>query len=104
MEKYPSPCDTCQKNEAGCLGVKCQRWITRYRYRQKQINAVAMRMARPNKSKKYFCYSHPDEVREFLQKGPCVDCKAESVCSVPCAYYWQWWDARMAVARKKVGL
>lgn len=39
---YPSPCDKCPKDGTGrCNYQRCQPWLTRYRYRQKQINAYA---------------------------------------------------------------
>lgn len=102
MDKYPSPCEKCEKNSTKCIG--CDAWRIRYRYRQKQINAMARRLVQPVVNKNYFCYSHPDDVREFLQRGPCVDCKAEQLCSIPCRAYWQWWDMRMAYMRRKLGL
>ena len=40
---YPSPCDKCASNKNGACNRfrHCGRWLTRYRYRQKQINAYA---------------------------------------------------------------
>lgn len=41
---YPSPCDTCGKAEQcqkNGWWRDCGPWLTRYRYRQKQINAWA---------------------------------------------------------------
>lgn len=40
---YPSPCLTCKYDKNGhCPRYKkCNKWLTRYRYRQKQINAHA---------------------------------------------------------------
>ena len=44
MREYPSPCDKCKHND-GCRNyMTCQRWLTRYRYRQKQINAYAKKV------------------------------------------------------------
>lgn len=102
MDKYPSPCDKCEK--VCTRGYGCEDWKIRYRYRQKQINAMARRLVRPEKNRKFFQYSHPDDVREFLQRGPCVDCKAEQLCNIPCGSYWKWWDMRMAYMKRRLGL
>lgn len=42
MVDYPSPCDKCTKKR--CNYMQCQPWLTRYRYRQKQINAYAKKV------------------------------------------------------------
>lgn len=42
MANYPSPCEKCTKNY--CDYTRCQPWLTRYRYRQKQINAYAKKV------------------------------------------------------------
>lgn len=100
--KYPSPCDTCQKT---CPGRGCEAWLIRYRYRQKQINAFAERLYKKRQARvEIFRYSHPDEVRRYIANGPCVGCKAEHVCDTPCPRYADWWDLRMEIARKKVGM
>ena len=43
---YPSPCEKCRKNKNGSCAVfrSCSEWLTRYRYRQKQINAYAKKV------------------------------------------------------------
>ena len=41
---YPSPCDECKEKDYCKRYRKCQRWLTRYRYRQKQINAYAKKV------------------------------------------------------------
>jgi len=43
MSSYPSPGEKCnQANHGACNCFRrCSRWLTRYRYRQKQINAYA---------------------------------------------------------------
>lgn len=51
-----------------------------------------------------FYYPHPEDVRRYLTQGVCGGCWAEGFCRKPCPAYWQWWDARMAVARKLCGL
>lgn len=47
-----------------------------------------------------FYYPHPEALRRYLTQGVCGGCWAEAFCHSPCQAYWQWWDARMAVARK----
>lgn len=46
MSKYPSPCDKCKNDVNGtCNRYKeCSKWLTRYRYRQIQINAYAKKV------------------------------------------------------------
>ena len=42
---YPNPCDKCQHDKNGACSIydRCEKWLTRYRYRQKQINAYAVK-------------------------------------------------------------
>ena len=42
MKNYPDPCKGC-KNKV-CNYKKCQPWLTRYRYKQKQINGYAKKV------------------------------------------------------------
>lgn len=46
MSKYPSPCDKCKYDKNGACDIfrSCNKWLTRYRYRQKQINAYAKKV------------------------------------------------------------
>ena len=45
MRAYPSPCDKCPKDGTNkCHYKECQPWLTRYRYKQKQINAYAKKV------------------------------------------------------------
>lgn len=43
---YPDPCLKCEKNNGGTCNRynKCYKWLTRYMYRQKQINAYAKKV------------------------------------------------------------
>ena len=43
---YPDPCLSCKYDiEGSCKRYKkCGSWLTRYRYRQKQINAYAKKV------------------------------------------------------------
>jgi len=100
---YPSPCDTCQNPCTG--GYGCTDWQIRYRYRQKQINAYARKLYQSQEGKTTkFVYEHPDSVRRYLRISPCAACKAEAVCDTPCPAYIRWYDMRMAVARRRLGL
>lgn len=102
-DRYPSPCDSCEKNNTRCIG--CEDWKIRYRYRQKQINAFAKKLfSRGEKGRESFCYSHPDQVRRYVGTHPCKGCGLEKDCDTPCGRYLHWYDLRVEIARKKVGL
>lgn len=102
MMNYPNPCDKCER--AKCIAGGCAEWKTRYRYRQKQINAHTRKMFRGKEPRirEKFLYEHPDAIRRYLENGPCKGCNAEAVCDTPCPAYLRWWDARMEQIRKKV--
>ena len=102
-DKYPSPCEKCDKEPTCWHG--CEAWMIRYRYRQKQINAYARRfqpvkLPDPNK----FTYAHPDETERYLRTSPCESCSAVQSCDTPCKVYLGWYNARMELVRKKAGL
>lgn len=99
---YPSPCDCCQKES--CPGMSCSDWLTRYHYRQKQINAMALRIARGEASVKtnVWILMHPDEYRAYLKVNPCDGCFAKDLCDTPCQRYLLWYDARMEQTRKRI--
>lgn len=42
MSNYPSPCDKCTHKT--CNYLTCQPWLTRFYYKQKQINAYAKKV------------------------------------------------------------
>ena len=44
MANYPSPCIGCKRENDCHHYQKCQKWRTRYLYRQKQINAYAKKV------------------------------------------------------------
>ena len=46
MANYQSPCDKCKYDKNGACERfrRCAKWLTRYRYRQKQINAYAQKL------------------------------------------------------------
>lgn len=44
MANYPDPCKGCKRENSCNYYQKCQKWRTRYLYRQKQINAYAKRV------------------------------------------------------------
>lgn len=100
---YPSPCDGCQRP---CNYTTCPDWLIRYRYRQKQINGYAKKLGQLVKTKKRekFVYRHPDEAKRYLKTSPCDNCNAKDVCDTPCSAYLTWYNARVALARKRVGV
>ena len=106
--KYPCPClkcdrEYCKKN--GTSYKECAAWLTWFRWWWKRFHSVLTvtpQKIQPQADK--FCYSHPDTVRRYLIAGPCKGCKAEKVCDVPCQNYLRWYDARMRIVRKKVGV
>ena len=104
MCNYPNPCDSCEK---GCNGGNgCIAWEMRFRTIWKQFNSYQIRQYRKQEQerKKKFSYEHPDIIKKYLDEGPCKGCEFELLCDVPCSAYYHWWDARMAIIRKKLGM
>lgn len=98
---YPNPCDTCDRAE-NCNG--CDAWRTRVRTIWKQFNNYNIRQYKKQEKSKNFVYEHPDMIKKYLDEGPCKGCEFELLCDVPCNAYWRWWDARMAILKKKYGM
>lgn len=98
---YPSPCDSCTE----CTGTRgCDAWKMRFRTIWKQFNSYQIRQYKKQQTKNTkFCYEHPDIVRNYLKNGPCKGCEFEVLCDVPCAAYYHWWDAKMAVLKERYG-
>ena len=98
---YPNPCDTCEE----CTRPNgCDAWKMRVRTIWKQFNSYPARIYKARKTaQKTFAYEHPDLLKRYLDNGPCKGCEFELLCDVPCTAYWGWWDARMAVLKKKYG-
>lgn len=44
MPDYPNPCDNCEQSEDCRQYRRCQKWRTRYLYKQKQINGYAKKV------------------------------------------------------------
>ena len=67
MPDYPSPCLSCSvTNQDLCNGKACDRWLRRYHYRQKQINAWAKKYCGHVAVKNtHWVYMHPDEYRRY---------------------------------------
>ena len=100
---YPSPCLKCYKK--GNCPSGCIDWKIRYLYRQKAINLYAKKICRPPQpDKTKFHYFHPDELEQYLRTHPCEKCVIEKLCDTPCGVYLQWYDARMARARGRLGV
>lgn len=91
MHSYPSPCVTCT-NRGGCPGVKCERWLIRYRYRQKQINLFAKRLVEKSaeENPNAWRYGHPDEVRDWINTDTCEKCMCRSWCNGNCKLRQKW--------------
>ena len=95
-DRYPSPCLSCTVDELSCQGTRCERWLIRYRYRQKQINAYAKRLVEGtvSGSNSAWKYPHPDETQRFLANDPCQDCMCRSWCDGKCRVKDSWEKAK----------
>ncbi len=89
MANYPDPCVKCRNNKNNnCTKFRhCQRWLARYRHRQKQIN----------------CYANKHQLemeiaKQTIGKKPCDTCtrvKDPLNCSNRrCADWKKWYLAR----------
>ena len=86
-DRYPDPCIRCNRAsyDKGCM---CDRWKTRYLYRQKAINGFA---------KKYQIKpTHGPE------KNPCERCSINDHCHEICKARVKWWDVQMEKLRKEL--
>lgn len=101
MNAYPNPCDTCEEEPTCQKQYGCAKWLIRYRYRQKQINAYG-KIKREEFFSARFVYQHPEEVRRYLRERPCGKCEKEAECDIPCTQYLNWYDARMQALKIKI--
>lgn len=106
MPEYPSPCDSCLRdNKDSCNGKACDRWLRRYHYRQKQINAWAKRLCGQYGQRHiwltHWVYMHPDEYRRYLVSNPCDGCLCSSWCDDPCPKYLTHFADKMEYLRKR---
>ena len=46
--------------------------------------------------------SHPGVYRAWLEEGPCRRCPCRLRCDEVCSLRAAWWDARMALLRRKL--
>ena len=69
MRNYPSPCDKCKREEACTYYMNCQKWLTRYRYRQKKINGYA-KIHLPDYEKRREMMENQNK----QQQSPCKTC------------------------------
>ena len=103
--RYPSPCEKCDNQscsaELSSWYKQCNAYKTRLICLLKRAKGALY--AAPRKESNKFRYEHPDMIRKYLREGPCARCTVTN-CETPCDAYLRWWDARMEVARKKVGL
>ena len=88
-DKYPSPCISCDRKYCDTDGM-CNRWKTRYFYRQKAINGFAKKhQIKP--------------VTNSTEKNPCDLCSASDYCHSICPARAKWWDIQMEKLRKEIG-
>ena len=92
MDNYPNPCDTCGKDKSGCTH-HCEAWRIRYLFRQNQINAYAKHHG--------IVPGAPDYTKG---KNPCEECARSESCCTVCRARADYWDERMALVRKGLGL
>ena len=106
--KYPNPCLRCEREACKANGSQfreCREWLTWFRWHWKWFrSALTSAPQTPSLHTDKFCYSHPDHVKRYLQNSPCAKCSAEQYCDRPCKAYLWWYDARIHIARKKVGI
>lgn len=92
MPNYPNPCEKCKSKDACTYYTHCQKWLTRYRYRQKQINGYA-KIHLPDYEKRR---GKIDAAKK--QQSPCRTCtrvKDPYNCgNRNCADWKQWYLAR----------
>lgn len=89
MREYPNPCGSCTRKHCPNVGY-CEAWITRYLYRQKQINAYA---------KKHGIAP----VQTDMTEDPCKKCSIRYYCDTICPARAKWWDVCMERLREGVG-
>lgn len=94
MDKYPSPCNKCPQKDRCKHYKKCQPWLARYLYRQKQINAFAKKVL-PG-----LCDTEEKEQEQPKNQSPCLTCTRvkdpENCGNVNCKLWREWfigkWD------------
>lgn len=96
---YPCPCDACPKNDE-CKRMNCEKWRIWFLWSWKRTRHMLLK---PKQQRDAWRYPHPDEVRRFAEHSPCEKCEREK-CNKPCLWYFDWYNARMEIARKKAGL
>lgn len=104
MADYPSPCLSCSpETQKTCNGKGCDRWVIRYKYRQKQINAYAKKVCGGFAYVKgeAWGYMHPDEYRAYLKSDPCANCLCKSWCDDPCVRYLAHFQAKMEYLKRR---
>lgn len=104
--KYPNPCEQCRRpcKSSNSQAKTCPDYRAYINAWWKFFNICYRRMCRytHGTNSEKFAYEHPGEIRRYLERGPCPDCKANQKCDTPCATYWKWWDARMAWFRRRL--
>ena len=94
---YPSPCLSCKRAE-GCYGYTTfggeRRWCSKYEIWFKWWWKYFVKTFAPAQK----------PAAMDLRVRPCDKCSVEDRCDKPCPAYLRWYNARMEIARKKVGL
>lgn len=94
MANYPSPCEKCESKDACTKFRVCQPWLTRYRYRQKQINAYAEKVLPV--SSQTAVRQKKREKKVEKDQSPCLTCtrvKDPRNCgSLRCSEWREWYS------------
>ncbi len=104
MNDYPSPCEGCDKKKFDSCAIyyRCPEWLTRYRYKQKQINAYHRKVNTPIYERMDGFAYDPITTKEFVENGPCAKCDLEPNCDTICEARALWWDMRIELLKKAV--
>lgn len=105
MMNYPNPCNACVNGDACKTSNMCKKYQTWVNTWWSYFKGMFQQAGGCEKTKENkFTYAHPDDIRRSLRKSPCDGCKIAEYCDTPCQVYLRWYDARMEIVRKKVGL
>ena len=88
MPNYPDPCVKCKKKDNCTRYMSCHKWLTRYRYRQKQINGYAKKVLPDYEERR----GKIDALKK--QQNPCKTCtkvKSPYACGNRYCTEWKQW-------------
>lgn len=101
MERNQKPCGSC--TQPTCDYRRCKpyrRWLSESWKQFRRYVCHIDSFPKPSGAGK-LAYYHPEQLRRYLNEGPCRRCLYTDDCDLPCAAYWSWWDARMVWLRWK---